>query len=103
VPFFCRENVYTQFRFVNGSSGSYAFAEPHPDDAYAFYTMLFDYGVSQGMAAYENDFLNFNLLAVTSRTTHPHTHTQKKEKKKRKKKKPHGEEGKNETDCVECV
>lgn len=38
VPFFCRENVYSdQFRFVNGSSGQQAFAEPHPDDALRFY------------------------------------------------------------------
>lgn len=46
VPFFCRQNVYMgRFRFVNGSSGSSAFAQPHPDDALAFYRMLFDYGL----------------------------------------------------------
>lgn len=45
VPFFCRENVFSDlFRFVNGSAGDTAFAQPHPDDALDFYRMLFDYG-----------------------------------------------------------
>ncbi|CAE7390038.1 unnamed protein product [Symbiodinium necroappetens] len=65
VPFFCRENAYTdRFRFINGSHGSTAFAVPHPDDARSFYGMLFDYGKAEGMRSFEHDFLNFNFLAV---------------------------------------
>mmetsp|Transcript_86928 Transcript_86928/g.246464 ORF Transcript_86928/g.246464 Transcript_86928/m.246464 type:complete len:826 (+) Transcript_86928:58-2535(+) len=65
VPFFCAENAYSgQFRFVTGSSGATEFAEPHPDDALKFYRMLFDYGVRNGMRAFEHDFLNYNFLAT---------------------------------------
>lgn len=48
VPFFCPKNVYTQFKFQMGSHGSTEFAVPDPDDALAFYRMLFDYGISNG-------------------------------------------------------
>ncbi|CAE7252706.1 Cbr3, partial [Symbiodinium natans] len=65
VPFFCRENAYTEhFRFINGSHGSTEFALPHPDEALAFYRMLFDFGRANGMKSFEHDFLNFNFLAV---------------------------------------
>eukprot|EP01065_Artemidia_motanka_P035546 TRINITY_DN43453_c0_g1_i1.p1 TRINITY_DN43453_c0_g1~~TRINITY_DN43453_c0_g1_i1.p1 ORF type:complete len:791 (+),score=261.97 TRINITY_DN43453_c0_g1_i1:49-2421(+) len=65
VPFLCRDNVWSaKYRFVNGSDEKAPFAEPHPDDALAFYRELFDYGVASGMESYENDFLNYNLLAI---------------------------------------
>ena len=67
VPFFCPENVYTsKYKFVHGAPSMPGFAEPDPADgnALAFYRELFDYGIANGMAGFENDFLNYNLLAV---------------------------------------
>ena len=70
VPFFCPANDYAdRFDFVTSVPGQFAFAEPDPDapagrDARAFYDMLFDYGQAQGMASFENDFLNYNFLGV---------------------------------------
>eukprot|EP00913_Durusdinium_trenchii_P032634 g30546.t1 len=65
VPFFCPENVYTQqFKFLQGSHGITQFAVPEPNNALAFYRMLFDYGMKNGMTGFEHDFLNFNFLAV---------------------------------------
>ncbi|CAJ1359089.1 unnamed protein product [Effrenium voratum] len=64
VPFFCPSNVYRDFRFVRGSSGPTEFAQPHPDDALEFYQMLFDEGLRNAMGGFEQDFLNFNFLAV---------------------------------------
>lgn len=65
VPFFCPSNIYMkQFKFLHGSHGATAFTVPYPDDALAFYRMLFDYGMANGMSGFEHDFLNFNFLAV---------------------------------------
>eukprot|EP00041_Stephanoeca_diplocostata_P024395 m.617139 g.617139 ORF g.617139 m.617139 type:complete len:972 (-) comp22517_c4_seq1:103-3018(-) len=65
VPFFCVENAYTdRFKFVTSVNGSKQFSEPHPDNAREFYDMLFTYGQQNGMRSYENDFLNFNFLAI---------------------------------------
>lgn len=70
VPFFCGEqaggNVYEKqgFKFVQGVPGVAQFSEPHPDNAEAFYDMLFEYGVASGMQGFENDFLNYNLLSI---------------------------------------
>ena len=72
--FFCPENVYTsKYKFVHGAPSMPGFAEPDPADgnALAFYRELFDYGIANGMAGFENDFLNYNLLAVPHfRTTY---------------------------------
>ena len=58
VPFWCPDNVFSdQFRWLesyNPAMPHLIFAEPHPDDALAFYRMLFDYGKRNGMAGYEN-------------------------------------------------
>ena len=40
------------------------FAEPHPEDSLAFYRMLFDYGLQNEMAGYENDYLDYNYLSM---------------------------------------
>eukprot|EP00435_Cladocopium_sp_Y103_P075365 s16_g56.t2 len=65
VPFFCPSNVYMKhFKFLEGSHGATAFTVPEPDDALAFYRVLFDYGMANGMSGFEHDFLNFNFLAV---------------------------------------
>ena len=49
VPFFCPSNVYKQFKFLEASYGKTAFAVPHPENALAFYRMLFDYGIANGI------------------------------------------------------
>ena len=69
APFFCASdtggNVYSsEFRFIESLPGPSQFSEPHPDDSERFYNYLFDYGVKNGMRAYENDFANYNLLAM---------------------------------------
>lgn len=70
VPFFCGDgaggNVYQQlgYHFVQSVEGHAQFAEPHPDDSERFYNMLFDYGLANGLAGFENDFLNYNLLSI---------------------------------------
>ena len=51
VPFFCPSNVYMkQFKFLHGSHGATAFTVPYPDDALAFYRMLFDYALANGLS-----------------------------------------------------
>jgi hypothetical protein len=68
VPFWCPDNQWSdQFRFLesyNPAMPHLIFAEPHPDDALAFYRALFDYGIGQGMAGYENDYLDYNYLSI---------------------------------------
>lgn len=68
APFFCAKrtggNVYTEFRMVESIDGPSQFAQPHPADAERFYSALFECGAANGMVGYENDFMNYNLLAV---------------------------------------
>ena len=68
VPFWCPENVYNEtFRWihsVNPGNPQLVFAEPHPDDARRFYEFLFEYGAQNGMAGYEQDYLDYNFLAM---------------------------------------
>ena len=69
VPFWCPENEYTkEFRWIhshqNESNTRLIFSEPHPDDALRFYRMLFDYGIANGMSGFENDYLDYNYLAM---------------------------------------
>ena len=68
VPFWCPNNVYAdKFRFLeswNPDHPELIFAEPHPDDSLAFYREIFDYGLSVGMAGYENDYLDYNFLSI---------------------------------------
>ena len=58
APFFCASdtggNVYSsEFRFIESLPGPSQFSEPHPDDSERFYDYLFDYGVQNGMRAFE--------------------------------------------------
>eukprot|EP00937_MAST-01D_sp_MAST-1D-sp2_P001458 g1458.t1 len=68
VPFWCPENTHNEsFRWIhslnpNGTHPELVFAEPHPDDALAFYRFLFRYGAANGMAGYEQDYLDYNYL-----------------------------------------
>eukprot|EP00438_Fugacium_kawagutii_P003001 Skav233480 [mRNA] locus=scaffold1310:56392:61546:+ [translate_table: standard] len=64
LKFLPRVDRWKDFKFVLGSHGSTEFAVPDPDFALAFYRMLFDYGIANGMRGFEHDFLNFNFLAV---------------------------------------
>lgn len=68
VPFWCPENVHADdFRWIHSSNPGHpelVFAEPHPDDAVRFYRYLFDYGIANGMAGYEQDYLDYNYLAM---------------------------------------
>ena len=68
VPFWCPKNIYAdQFRWVHSENPDHpelVFAEPHPDDAAAFYGMLFDYGLRNGMGGFEHDYLDYNYLSM---------------------------------------
>ena len=58
VPYWCPDNVWSdRFRWLqsyNPAMPQLIFSEPHPDDALEFYRMLFDYGIRNGMAGFEN-------------------------------------------------
>jgi hypothetical protein len=69
VPFWCPENEHTDnFRWIhshqNKSNAELIFSEPHPDDSLRFYRMLFEYGIENGMSSFENDYLDYNFLAM---------------------------------------
>ena len=68
VPYWCPVNVYSdRFRWVQSYNPDFpdlVFAEPHPDDSLAFYRELFDYGMKNGMAGFENDYLDYNYLSI---------------------------------------
>ena len=75
IPFWCPKNVYSDhFRWVHSVNPHHpelVFAEPHPDDAAAFYGMLFDYGRRNGMGGFEHDYLDYNYLSTPYlRATH---------------------------------
>jgi hypothetical protein len=67
VPFWCPENTYKdKFRWLHSYNPDHpelVIAEPHPDDSLAFYRMLFDKGTKNGMAGFENDYLDYNFLS----------------------------------------
>ena len=68
VPFWCPRNVYEQsFRWIHSYNPQHPeliFAQPHPDDSARFYSMLFDYGVGNGMRGFEHDYLDYNFLSM---------------------------------------
>ena len=68
IPFWCPKNIYDdRFRWIHSANPQHPeliFAEPHPDDAAAFYSMLFDYGVANGMGGFEHDYLDYNYLSM---------------------------------------
>ena len=70
VPFWCPENVLvhtTDFRWINSSNPGHpelVFSEPHPDDAASFYRYLFTYGTANGMGGFEQDYMDYNYLAM---------------------------------------
>lgn len=68
VPFWCPENVYKfEFEWIhsfNPDDPTLIFAEPHPSNSEAFYAMLFDYGIGNGMGGFEHDYLDYNYLAM---------------------------------------
>ena len=68
VPFWCPENVYAdQFRWLHSYNPDHPelkFATVHPDDSASFFDMLFSYGVDNGMAGFEHDYLDYNVLSV---------------------------------------
>ena len=62
VPFWCPVNEHTDdFRWIhshqnqNTSNRKLVFSEPHPDDSFRFYKMLFDYGIENGMSGTEKN------------------------------------------------
>merc|ERR1712166_877750 len=68
VPFWCPDNEYTdQFRWIdsyNPEQPVLIFSQPHPDDSVKFYRGLFEYGIQNGMAAFEHDYLDYNFLSM---------------------------------------
>ena len=71
IPFWCVNNTFAdQYRWIHSYNPSHpelVFAEPHPDDAPAFYEMLFDYGAQNGMGGFEHDYLDYNYVRYARR------------------------------------
>jgi hypothetical protein len=65
--YWCRQNQWSEsgVRFYNGSDPLHAVALPDPVDARRLFDNMFDFGLSVGMIAYEQDGLDVGLMSVS--------------------------------------